>query len=288
MERLVHFSAPDVRDQSTIKTMKVLDAPAWKVLRDGVNYQGLCPNFACCPSRLAGRYTVCQMGLGKFRPNEQLCYKEIACRACGSLFVPHCYIFKACSAKINFCIAGESADKISLSENRENKARQLGKRGKTVVYEMLVIEVERPGTFPDLDSLDILDTRDDFPTQRPTPCTGLIVDITNKITNKILQSAEMSPAQIHFIQDSIANRFQCGRSVRDTMEKLKSGILRASAIPTIRIFQWNGKWHTEDNRRLWCFKKAGLSSVPVKRIDVSQVDTRKFSTRNNGESVVMR
>ena len=73
------------------------------------------------------------MGLGKFRPNEQQCYKEIACLACGSLFVPHCYIFVDCSAKINFCIAGESADEISLSENRENKKRKLGKNAKTGV-----------------------------------------------------------------------------------------------------------------------------------------------------------
>ena len=250
-----------------------------------MNYKGVCPN-ADCISHEEGA-TICQMGLGKFRPNEQLCYNEIACRACHSLFEPDCYLFVHCSAKINFSIVGKSADQISLSEDREDKARQLGKRGKTVIYQMLVIEVERPGTFPDLDGWQSLETQK---LNKQGSQLSLLsqASTAGSISSPLLSSAEMNPAQIHFIQDSIARKFQCGRSVRDTMEKLTRGVLRASAIPTIRVFQWNGKWHTEDNRRLWCFKEAGLSSVPVERIDVSQVDTRKFSTRNNGESVVMR
>ena len=65
------------------------------------------------------------------------------CPECDSLFEPDCYIyiFFRC-AKINFCIAGESADQISLSEDRKSTARQLGHRGERVNYEMLVIEVE--------------------------------------------------------------------------------------------------------------------------------------------------
>lgn len=282
MNRPVNFRAPDVRDQSTIQTEKVVDPPRCWVLDHGVNYLGLCPNAGCISHEKGA--PICQMGLGKFRPNEQLCYKEIACRACHSLFAPHCYVFYHCSAKINFCIVGESADQISLSEDRECKARQLGKRGKTLVYEMLVIEVERPGTFPDRDSLEILNIHKDSMFQSSIS----LLSTASTITSPLLSGAEMSPAQIHFIQDSIANRFTCGRSVRDTMEKLKRGVLRALDIPTIRVFQWKGKWHTEDNRRLWCFKEAGLSSVPVKRICVFQVDTRKFSTTNNGLSVFMR
>ena len=282
MSRPVNFRAPDVRDQSIVQTTKGVDPVRCWGLDHGVNYKGLCPNADCISHKRGA--TICQMGLGKFRPNEQLCYKKIACHACHSLFEPDCYLFYHCSAKINFCIPGESADQITLSEDRKGTGRQLGKRGKTLVYEMLVIEVERPGTFPDLDSLEILNVHKDSMFQ---PCMSLL-STASTITSPLLSGAEMSPAQIHFIQDSIANRFQCGRSVRDTMQQLKSGILRASAIPTIRVFQWKGKWHTEDNRRLWCFKEAGLSSVPVKRICVSQVDTRKFSTTNNGLSVFMR
>lgn len=88
---------------------------------------------------------------------------------------------------------------------------------------------------------------------------------------------EMNPCEIFYIQDSIGNRFQCGRSVRKTMQELQKG-LDVSEI----------RWHTEDNRRLWCFRAAGLSSVPVKRIERSRVDPRKFTTRNGGTSIVMR
>lgn len=287
MNRLVHFRAPDVRDQSIIQTEELVDPQRCWVLDHGVNYQGLCPN-ADCISHERG-YTICQMGLGKFRPNEQLCYNQIICPECDSLFEPDCYIFLQCSAKINFCI-GESADQISLSEDREDEARQLGQRGETVIYQMLVIEVERPGIFPDLDRLQILETQKLNRQDSQLSLLSLLsqASTAGSISSPLLSSEEMNPAQIHFIQDSIARKFQCGRSVRDTMEKLKRGVLRASSIPTISVFQWKGKWHTEDNRRLWCFKEAGLSSVPVKHICVSQVDTRKFSTTNNGLSVFMR
>jgi len=99
---------------------------------------------------------------------------------------------------------------------------------------------------------------------------------------------DANPKEILYIQDSISNRFQCGRRVVETMEKLRDGRLSANEIPPIRIFQWNGGWHSEDNRRLWAFKAAGLTSVPVKVIDSCAMDKRKFTTRDNGLSVKMR
>jgi hypothetical protein len=231
------------------------------------------------------------MGLGKFRPNEQLCYNQIICPECDSLFEPDCYIFFRCSAKINFCIVGESADQISLSEDREDKARQLGQRGERVNYEMLVIEVERPGTFPNRDSLEVRDTLEGAVAQFRS-FFELALEQAYQLyspTKRMKTEADtkMNPCEIFYIQDSIGNRFQCGRSVCKTMQELQKD-LDVSEIPTIRVSGWNGRWHTEDNRRLWCFRAAGLSSVPVKRIEGSRVDPRKFTTRNGKTSIVMR
>ena len=100
--------------------------------------------------------------------------------------------------------------------------------------------------------------------------------------------AMMKPKDIYYIQDSIANRFQCGRSLLDTTIELESGDVCPSDIPTIRIFRWRRKWHTADNRRLWCFRAAGLRRIPVRYIHRSEVDPDKFTTENGGESVVMR
>lgn len=212
------------------------------------------------------------------------------CPECDSLFEPDCYIFLQCSAKINFCI-GESADQISLSEDREDKARQLGQRGERVNYEMLVIEVERPGTFPNRDSLEVRDTLEGAVAQFRS-FFELALEQAYQLyspTKRMKTEADtkMNPCEIFYIQDSIGNRFQCGRSVCKTMQELQKD-LDVSEIPTIRVSGWNGRWHTEDNRRLWCFRAAGLSSVPVKRIEGSRVDPRKFTTRNGKTSIVMR
>ena len=56
----------------------------------------------------------------------------------------------------------------------------------------------------------------------------------------------------------------------------------------IRVFLWDGQWHSEDNRRLWAFKTAGLTSVPVQVVQKESVDPRKFTTENRGASIRMR
>lgn len=271
---VIRFEAPDVRDRSTIdlNTLPVdSEYPKCWTYKAGVNYRGVCPK-ADCASQEQG-YTICHIGFGQFRPNEQRCRKEIVCNACQACFLPDCYIFRHCSAKIDFCIVNESPDEISLSENRDDKARALGKRGTTALYEMLVIDVANPGIFPDLDSLDTITEYGESDCESDSAGEW---------------EEEMSPEQLYFTHDSIANRFQCGRSIHETVERLKRNDICAYDFPEITVFQRDGKWHSLDNRRLWCFKEAGLSSVPVRRIDASRAAERKFTTTNGGESVVVR
>lgn len=165
-----------------------------------------------------------------------------------------------------------------LSTDAELEAQQFGKWGRRVVYSMLSIEVERPGYFPDVDSLDKVNILDSI-----NPAFQFMKPIDAQ-----KPPGHMNPQDIFYIQDSIASRFQCGRSVRDTMQRLMTGTLSPSQIPAIRVFKMKGKWHTEDNRRLWAFKEAGLTSVPVKETSESYVDSRKFTTMNGGVRVRMR
>merc|ERR1712032_158761 len=95
----------------------------------------------------------------------------------------------------------------------------------------------------------------------------------------------MDPSTICYCQDSISNRFQCGRRLPETRDKLVAKAITVHDIPTIRVFPWQGKWFTEDNRRLWTFKSAGLRSVPVKLTQFSDVRPQKLTTTNSGRSI---
>lgn len=108
------------------------------------------------------------------------------------------------------------------------------------------------------------------------------------VSNPFSGTNEMLVSHIHYCQDSIANRFQCGRRLQDTLDQLLSKTITAHGIPAVRIFQWEGRWHTEDNRRLWCYKKAGTVSIPVRIKPFSQVDPNKLSTETRGKSVRVR
>ena len=98
----------------------------------------------------------------------------------------------------------------------------------------------------------------------------------------------MNPQHVRYIQDSIARKFRCGRMVEHTTDMLKIKEITPDDIPPIRVFEMNGHIHTEDNRRLYAFKKSGILSVPVVRILASQVDPDKFSKRGDGLSIVLR
>ena len=251
------FEAPDVRARSIETVKKEDDCPPYWLLHPGLNYQGVCPN-AQCASQGRGK-TINSKEFGEFRPNEQFLERQIVCLACKSRFRPRTYFFYNCSAKVTYCIVGGQPEEASLSESREDRARVLGQAGRILNYEMLRIEVRQPGHFPD----QWLDAN------------------ANLLNNQEM----MNPQNIFFTQAQISLFFKIGRGVVSTLVELESGELLASAFPPIRVFMWNGRWHSADNRRLWCFKQAGLTAVPVTRINIKSVDRRKFTTTNNGESV---
>ena len=287
----VRFACPDVRVSYVENTrFTQIGDPHWLVVEPGLAYLGTCKNLSC-PATI----TVCNMEMGKHRPNEDYCYSQIRCPACQTPFQPECFYFQHCSAKINFCFEGSVPDELRVSEDRDLKSRVLGKRGQVAVYNLLVIEVDRPGTYEDDGTLDAkytfaLDrmlaharnlstasTTGSTPKQQPIAPTPQSWQRPNML----------NPQDIRYVQDSISSRFMCGRRVVETMNQLLTG-LSVDLIPTIRVFPWNGHWHSEDNRRLWAFKKAGLKAVPVRYVDKSSVDSRKFTTRDGGLTIRMR
>eukprot|EP00928_Gymnodinium_smaydae_P038542 TRINITY_DN26569_c0_g2_i1.p1 TRINITY_DN26569_c0_g2~~TRINITY_DN26569_c0_g2_i1.p1 ORF type:complete len:823 (-),score=77.00 TRINITY_DN26569_c0_g2_i1:168-2414(-) len=106
----------------------------------------------------------------------------------------------------------------------------------------------------------------------------------------------MDPRLIRYSQDSCSSRFRCGRSLARTTSDLRSGNISADInIPMIEVFQWrkgwrglSDEWYTTGNRRLKCFKDAGLTSVPVKKILFENVWKERLSTKNNGIDLVVR
>ena len=98
----------------------------------------------------------------------------------------------------------------------------------------------------------------------------------------------MCPWDFRFSKGTISSTFRSGADVVDTTYRMQSGDLSVHAMPTIRIFLWNGVWYTADNRRLWCFQQAGFAFVPVNRTHATGSQQNKLDTQNGGVSVCIR
>ena len=103
------------------------------------------------------------------------------------------------------------------------------------------------------------------------------------------RSARLHPEKLHFTQDSIKRSFRCGRSLQSTIRELQRNPRAAfESIPIIQVFELDGKMWTADNRRLYCFRQARLSEIPVRHIHAAGVDPRKFTTGNGGLNIRVR
>ena len=69
-------------------------------------------------------------------------------------------------------------------------------------------------------------------------------------------------SKIRYSQGSISNVFSDGRYIHDTIDALKSGQIKPSDIPLIRVGPYKtDQYITFDNRRLFCFKVACIDEV---------------------------
>lgn len=65
--------------------------------------------------------------------------------------------------------------------------------------------------------------------------------------------------------------------IERTKDKLIKQPLYAYEIPLIRIININGIFHSIDNRRLWTFKNAKITSIKVKLIERNYYNEKKFT-----------
>merc|ERR1712112_18843 len=90
------------------------------------------------------------------------------------------------------------------------------------------------------------------------------------------------------VKNGIKARFCDNRPIKDTVQELRrDGEACVNRIPKIRVFKKDGVWFSEDNRRLWCFKNANISSIPVQVVSGISCSS-KFTTINSGFFIEIR
>jgi hypothetical protein len=99
----------------------------------------------------------------------------------------------------------------------------------------------------------------------------------------------LNPQSIRFSQASIKATFRDGTSIDDLANGLRSGRIRPQDVSPIRIFEWNDKLFTLDNRRLEAFRRAGMD-IPARLATPQAIaeETWKFTTQNEGVTIQIR
>lgn len=78
------------------------------------------------------------------------------------------------------------------------------------------------------------------------------------------ETAMLLVSDIAFTQRSISSLFSDGKSVDLLVEILESDSEAINDIPTISVVKYKDSYYSLDNRRLYCFKRASISSILVK------------------------
>ncbi|CAI9723621.1 Hypothetical predicted protein [Octopus vulgaris] len=103
----------------------------------------------------------------------------------------------------------------------------------------------------------------------------------------------LSPSEIRYTQDSIASCFQNGNDIEDLILDIINGQTTPDKIRTIRVFFKDGKYYSEDNRRLYVLKTVQELSEPYLMITVKltsyfDFEENKFTTTNDGLRIRVR
>jgi hypothetical protein len=104
--------------------------------------------------------------------------------------------------------------------------------------------------------------------------------------------ATANPKDILFSQPTVSQNFSDGNTINQTVEALRSGKLKPTDLPVIRVVEKDGKLITLDNRRLAAFEAAGIKEIPVQRVSLSDPKiaeefANKFNPVNGGRHVVV-
>lgn len=101
----------------------------------------------------------------------------------------------------------------------------------------------------------------------------------------------LKPSVIHYTQENIGCKFQDGNNIGKTLDDLMDGVITMDSFRfKLRVCHENGKWWSEDNRRLWVFKhleRLGKYQEIVVQQKAS-IRKNKMTTVNGGTSIRVR
>lgn len=87
------------------------------------------------------------------------------------------------------------------------------------------------------------------------------------------KETHLSPWEISFSETSVPAHFADGCSLWKTISDLEKNILDPTKFPPIRVVRKDKRWISLDNRRLFVFQNAAISSIPVITFDASPQKT---------------
>ena len=103
---------------------------------------------------------------------------------------------------------------------------------------------------------------------------------------------ELRPSKIRFMHDSINPNFRSGQSLEDTINRIQQGHMSVYDLPKIRVVRKDGFYYAFDNRRLYVYRvlehRGRLNRIRVNLAPLSEYQPHRFSTLNNGESVILK
>ena len=103
---------------------------------------------------------------------------------------------------------------------------------------------------------------------------------------------ELRPSKIRFMHDRINPNFRSGQSLEDTINRIQQGHMSVYDLPKIRVVRKDGFYYAFDNRRLYVYRvlehRGRLNRIRVKLAPLSEYQPHRFSTVNNGESVILK
>jgi len=123
----------------------------------------------------------------------------------------------------------------------------------------------------------------------PNPKIDPQVERAVRNARKAPNSGLRNPNSIRFSQDSVRGTFSDGRSVRELTEGLRSGAIKPTDVPAVRLVERQGKLISIDNRRLQAFRDAGVD-IPTRMATPDEIleaiENGKFSAGELGGDTI--
>lgn len=99
----------------------------------------------------------------------------------------------------------------------------------------------------------------------------------------------MNVDEIRYTQKSISSTFADGRQFSELIESLEGnpGLANSNGIQ-IEVYDDNGVYRSQDNRRLYCFKMAGITEIKANLSNDEERFKRKNTSTNGGIDIKIR